>query len=365
MNYCRLCGGTVRLKMALNPTPIANSFPDEPHFGELYPLDLKQCDVCQHVQIGHVLPDDVLYGASYKYETPSAQIPELEERAISLRTRYPKAKRVLEIGANNGLFVQQLNRWFEAIGIDPSSRSSLVIPTAFDAVAAGSLGKFDLILANNVLAHIDDLNDVFVGIDHCLSENGHLVFEVQYFMDMAEKGLFDMIYHEHRDYHTLVPMVGFLAKHHLAIKLVERMPNHGGSIRVHCGRGAGIAVVEKTIDWDAFHYKVAKATAECLFQVKNARSQIIAFGATAKACTLIHQFGIEDIIAYCVDCTPGKIGKYIAGTRIRIIDEGVLLQSKSDKTLLLTAWNYESIIRAKYPGFDFIVPFKQSQKLAA
>jgi len=365
---CRLCGGHVRTRLALNPTPIANSFPDEPNFGELYQLELKECSDCGHVQIGHMVPDDVLYGQSYKYQTPEAQIPELRKNAAALKSRYPSARTVLEIGANNGLFMEALTEHFPSVsGIDPSGTRDFIKKAPFTMNEAFNLPLVDLIVANNVLAHIDDLHDVFRGIDRILKDDGALVFEVQYFMDMAENGLFDMIYHEHRDYHTIMPLIRFLSAYGLGISHVEHLSNHGGSIRVHCRRGVRAKMMEPTVDWDGFKDKMAEAMHYCMAEVSATKEQIIAFGATAKACTLIHQLGIADRIAYCVDSTPAKQGKYIAGTIIKILPESVLTESKSPKVLFLTAWNYESIIRAKYPDFDFIVPFKpkQKQQLAA
>ncbi len=367
MNHCRLCGGKVGIKLSLNPTPIANSFPDTAYEGELYPLDLKQCDDCQHVQIGHVVPDSVLYGASYKYDTPAAQIPAMERQAIALRRKYPKARNVLEIGSNNGLFTDALLEagFQQIVGVDPSGTHPLCWKMPFDtdcaAIVSRRVDGVDLIVANNVLAHIDDLDEVFRGIDACLTENGALVFEVQALLDMAKHGLFDMIYHEHRDYHTLTPLVSFLARHHLAIKEVERIPAHGGSMRVHCGRGKGISIIEPTVDWDAFKNKIAAATYQCIVELNKAAGHVVAFGATAKACTLIHQMGIQDRIDYAADCTPQKVGKYIAGTGIRICSEADMAATAGHKTLLLTAWNYETIIRAKYPECDFIVPFKPTE----
>jgi len=363
---CRLCGHEVKTMLSLNPTPIANAFSDRPNDGELYPLDLRQCVSCQHVQIGHVIPDEILYGPSYKYLTPAAQIPELMHRAIALKMRYPKAETVVEIGANNGLFMRELEKEFTVVtGFDPSGTGDGVLKVPFDGDIAGMMRSADLIVANNVFAHIDDLNDVFRGIARILSDDGALVFEVQYFMDMAKNGLFDMIYHEHRDYHTVAPLIGFLAKFGLGITEVERIPDHGGSIRVHCRRGNGVSFIEPAVDWKDFGYRIALATASCIAEVEAERDQIVAFGATAKACTLIHQLGIQDKISYCVDNTPAKHGKYIPGTPIKIYPESILTQSKSPKTLLLTAWNYEDIIRAKYDDYDFIVPFKPRRTLAA
>src|SRR3990167_1717217 len=137
MNYerhdCRLCGSRVEEVLRLKPTPIANSFPDTPLSGEFYPLGLKQCPDCWHVQSGYVIDDAVLYGTHYKYSTPDALKPYLTERALSLKAAYPEAKTVLEIGANNGLFLHALHDagFEQVIGIDPAGQDVLVWNMSF------------------------------------------------------------------------------------------------------------------------------------------------------------------------------------------------------------------------------------------
>tara|TARA_R110000868_G_C10914988_1_gene765232 strand:- start:863 stop:1975 length:1113 start_codon:yes stop_codon:yes gene_type:complete len=363
---CRLCGGNVETKLRLNPTPVANAFPDADETSEFYDLELKQCVECQHVQIGHIIPDDLIYSSRYKYSTPSVQIAALKKQAESLKKQYPAARKVLEIGSNNGINLSCLKGVFDSvIGCDPVGNGLDTLPYAFDSVTASMIGEVDLIVANNVFAHIDNLVSVFRAMSNILNRNGAIVFEVQYFLDMAEKGLFDMIYHEHRDYHTVIPLVKFLQRFGLGIRKVEHLLNHGGSIRVHCGFGISAPMVEKSVDWEQFAESIDEYIAQCRREILNSKAQVIAFGASAKACTLIHQLGMADKIAYCVDNTPAKQGKYIAGTNIEIYPESILTQSKSSKTLLLTAWNYKDVIMAKYPDFDFIVPFQQKQKLAA
>lgn len=364
-HYCRLCHGKVVTRVELKPTPIANLFPSNPMAGKKYPLSLRECVECQHVQIGHVVPDDVLYGDSYKYVTPKTA--ELHDRAHTLRDVYPMAKDVLEIGANDGAFVMALSEagFPNVVGIDPSTSNPHIVKATFPSDLP--FQNFHLVVANNVFAHIDDLHSVFRGIADILPPDGAIVFEVQYFMDMAERGEFDMIYHEHRDYHTLTPLIGFLKKYGLGITVVERIPQHGGSIRVHCKRGPSIPIAEKTVDWDYFQAAIHAYTEQLVYEVDRASrsNQVILLGAPAKACTLLHQTGIADKIAYAVDSTPKKHDRYIAGTNIKILPEENLMQSKSGKTLLLAAWNYEEIFRKRYPDFDFIVPFKPRQRLAA
>lgn len=365
---CRLCGGKVKTTLELKPTPIANSFPNRKNAGEFYPLELKQCGVCDHVQIGHVIEDAVIYGQHYKYSTPAALKTYLQERSVALRRQYPDAKSVVEIGANNGLFLDALhaNGFSPIIGIDPSAKHPLVWNMPFDSKSARLLfqrvGPVDLIVSNNTFAHIDDLDTVFQAIDDILAFDGSVIFEVQYLPAMMLKGAFDMIYHEHRDYHSLRPLARFLQKHNFVMTKYEMFDLHGGSIRVyarHLGDECQLPFEKK--DWKRFEGMIEDAKTDVLRQLNG--QKVIAFGATAKACTLIHNFGIADFIAYMVDNTPAKQGCYIPGTAIEILPEEAL--ANDHRPLFLTAWNYADYIAQKYPGKRLIVPFGVGERMAA
>jgi SAM-dependent methyltransferase len=365
---CRLCGEPVETALTLTPTPIANLFPDTPLTGECYPLELKQCIACGHVQIGHVIDDNTLYGNAYKYATPYALKPELHKRAAELRVEYPKARNVVEIGANNGLFLHALHDegFAPVIGIDPSGSAPLVWKIPFDMMAARivlrRIGPVDLVVANNVFAHIDDLAEVFRAVDEILSPDGALVFEVQYFAAMADSGAFDMIYHEHRDYHTVRPLQTFLKRFGMVMTDWRVIGTHGGSLRVTAKRvGAEKAAPEETVDWGAFQQKI-QASKEVLLDGLPRR--VAAFGAPAKAITMIHHFGLQNRIAYCVDDTPQKQGKYIAGTTIPVVSRDVMMVDKP-RQMLLMSWNYEHLVRNSLPNVDFIVPFSHRLNQAA
>lgn len=358
---CRLCGAAVKPVFALTPTPIANAFPAKPDAGaERYRLELAQCGACSHVQVRDVVPDAVLY-ADYRYETPQALAGALAGRARALRAEYPQAQRVLEIGSNNGLFLEALREaGFEAFGVDPSAAPmEHAIRAPFTQELAATLGAFDLVLANNVLAHVDDLDDMFRAIERVLAWNGALVFEVQYLPALLDAGAFDMIYHEHRDYHTIAPLKPFLRRHGLRMTSANMIPAHGGSVRITADRGTLElwGPTEYAADWGAFAARVNAAKASVREQIGT--DTVIAFGATAKACTLIHHFGLADNIAYCVDSTPAKQGRYIAGTNIKIYPTDTLPQHADYKRILLTAWNHAEIIKKQHPTFDYIEPFKE------
>ena len=353
---CRFCYGPLRTMLSLTPTPIANSFPDKPdQDAARFPLDLAQCIYCDHVQLAEFFP---VNWVDYRYATPEAVRPHLEDAAAVLRRTYPQAKTVLEIGCNNGLYLDVLRRaGFSAIGVDPCTEVGIKKPFSYGL--AQTLEPVDLIVANNVLAHVDDIWDVFRGIDHLLKDEGALVFEVQYFPDLVKAGAFDMIYHEHRDYHTMAPWVDFLKRFGLIIYRCESLGTHAGSMRVYCER-PGMArwqFAYEGIDWRGFKARIADAKASMLAQIAEADGPIVAFGATAKACTLIHHFGIADLIDECFDNTPAKQGRFIPGTKIQIYMPSGL---DHNTTILLTAWNFEKEIRALYPRHRFIIPFKEA-----
>lgn len=363
---CRLCMGRVWTTYTFEPTPIANLFPKRDNEGELFPLSLKQCEACQHVQIGHVIEDSVLYGANYKYSTPSALTPKLRDRAVQLRKEYPDAELVLEIGANNGMFLRSL--YFAGFprfcGIDPSSKDAHVWAMPFDMKAAkivrNNVQKADLIVANNVFAHIDDLQEVFRAIDYVLSDDGAVVFEVQYLIPMMLFGTFDMVYHEHRDYHHLAPIASFLRSFDMVMTDWEILDDHAGSIRVTAKRsGKQKPLPKEDINWRDFDDAIEANRRRLLSALPD---RIAAFGAPAKATTLIHHFGIKDRIRYCVDDTPQKQGTFLAGTSIPVFD-----RNSMEKKMLLLSWNYADIIKKQFPDVEFILPFdvREVEALAA
>lgn len=362
---CRLCGCPVHTVLRLTPTPIANLFPTAPNSGKKYPLELKQCGDCGHVQIGHVVSDTLLYNQRYKYETPMALKPYLYKRAHTLSFQFNGADTVLEIGANNGLLMDALrNAGFRNVfGVDPSSKRKDIWKMPFDAKCADMMlelhGKMDLILANNVFAHIDDLRPVLEAVENILSDDGCLVFEVQYLIPMMETGAFDMIYHEHRDYHTLGPIAKFLKSVGLIMVNWDIFDAHGGSIRVFAKKqGFEKPAPWEITNWEKFEAKIAAHKNELLSQIDD---QIPAFGAPAKAVTMIHHFGLQDKISCCIDDTKVKQGRYIAGTSIPVVARS----ATTSKEMLLFSWNYEKLLKETMPGIDFIVPFKHSLPMAA
>jgi SAM-dependent methyltransferase len=308
-------------------------------------MDLMQCE-CGHVQQRYVVQG--LF-KDYKYQTPQTVATYLRPQVDKLLKDYPKAK-VLEIGCNNGIFLDLLlGAGFDAYGIDPAATHERALRGYFSEATAKHFEPMDLIVANNVLAHIDDLQSVFRGISSLLKLNGALVFEVQYLPDLVKAGAFDLCYHEHLDYHTLGPLKPFLRKHGLVMTAWEHIPQHGGSIRVTAKRhGIECWTPEEKLDWKGFREKIEAAKKKL-----KAEGRMVIFGAAAKVSTLISELGIEDQIDYCVDDTVAKQFRFIPGTSIQIYPVSKLGREK----VLLGAWNYEAEIRNKIPN-ALVHPFK-------
>ena len=303
---CRLCHAKVHPVFALAPTPIANNYSCFPDAGaQRYPLELSQCESCSHIQLRHVLTG--LF-EDYKYQTPQTVERHLKPSAKKLREQFPRAETVLEIGSNNGVYLRCLReQGFDPVGVDPAATGPGNYVGYFSSDWAleyldNEERSLDLIVANNVLAHIDDLRDVFEGIEILLKPGGALVFEVQYFNALAEARAFDMIYHEHLDYHTVEPLKRFLLTRGFVMTDCERIHTHGGSIRVTARRrGTQVKFNESPIDWKWFTEGVNETAARVKETLRDRK--VVALGAAAKATTLIHQCGIADNILFAADDT--------------------------------------------------------------
>lgn len=350
---CRLCGGKLHKVFELYPTPIANNYKADPDTAaEKYPLELMQCADCDHVQQHYVITG--LFN-DYKYQTPQTVATYLEPVAKRLKQQHPQANKVLEIGCNNGVFMDVLiKEGFWVLGVDPAAEHINGISGCFtEAFSKNLMIKFDLVVANNVFAHIDDLADVFRGINNVLTLDGAIVFEVQYLPDLIRNGEFDMIYHEHLDYHHLKPLARFLTRMGFTMVEWEHIRTHGGSMRITAKRhGREAKLPEEDINWRRLQ-SLVDLTKRRMKDVADDNAPLVAFGATAKATTLIHNLGIADKIEYCVDSTPQKQGRYIPGTNIRILPVSEL----KNQTVLLTAWNYEREIRQMITN-KLINPFR-------
>ena len=397
---CRLCGGTqLSMVLKLEPTPPANAFITESQLDypqETFPLDVFFCEKCYHVQLLDVVDPSVLF-ENYVYVsgTSSVFIKHFEDYVSSIIDIYRpnRGSLVLDIGSNDGTLLNIFKKYgYRVLGIDPareiatSARASGIetITGFFTSSMARDIyithGAFSVVCANNVFAHIDDLGDVLDGINHLLDKDGIFVFEVSYLVDVLQQTLFDTIYHEHLDYHAVRPLITFMRTHEMELIDATRVSSHGGSLRVVVQKASGKRVVsssvkklvklEKNLNLNKVetyrdfgkNINVLGMELYRLLREKKAKERTIAaFGAPAKATTLMYHFGIgEDIVDFIVDDSPLKQGLYSPGKHIPVLPSQAIYDRKPDYIIIL-AWNFAASIMERHKKFIdgggvFIVP---------
>jgi SAM-dependent methyltransferase len=384
--------------LSLGRLPLANALrrSDQPERVEpRYPLELVVCEGCSLIQLADTVPPAVLFG-DYPYLSSysDTMLRHSEALARSLAERHAlgPVSLVVEIGSNDGYLLQYFKRaGIRVFGIDPAETACAEatargVPTRqafFGHAFAESLVRDDhvrgdLIVANNVMAHVPDLNDVLAGIRALLAPGGVFVMETPYVRDLIERVEFDTIYHEHVFYYSLTALVDVLARHGLDVVDVSRIPIHGGSLLVTAradGQSPSRAVREllteeaawgvRSFDtYRAFGERVASLTAELrdfLVERKQGGRRLAAYGAAAKGAMLLNVLGIgRDVLDFVVDRSPTKQGRYMPGTGLPIYGPERLLTEMPDELLLLT-WNLLDEILAQQAeyrrrGGRFIVP---------
>ena len=397
---CRLCGGSNLTKvLALTPTPPANAFVTEAELSEpqpAFPLDVWLCNGCGHVQLLDVVDPRILY-AHYVYVSGTSPVfvRHFEQYAQYVRSTFSPAagSLALDIGSNDGTLLRFFkDAGHRVLGVEPAEEISEAsrragIPTItgfFSEQLAERVvkehGQAAVVTANNVIAHIDDLAAVMRGVAKLLAPDGVFVFEVSYLVDVLEKTLFDTIYHEHLDYHSVEPLEPFFRSCGLQLIEALRVDSHGGSLRGVVQRaggprkvGASVASLvarERQMDlrnadtFRTFGARIAKVGSELttlLEKLKREGKRIAGFGAPAKATTLLYHLGITpQLVDFIVDDSPLKQGRYTPGMHIPVLPAQALYDRGVDYTVIL-AWNFAEPIMKKHSawrdgGGRFIVP---------
>ena len=397
---CRLCGGTdLTLVVSLTPTPPANAFVspedrDKPQ--AVYPLDVFFCEACAHVQLLDVVdPAHLFEDYVYVSGTSPVFVRHFQDyaRDVIASFRPPAGGLVVDIGSNDGTLLKFFqDAGLAVLGIDPAARIAAsataagieTIPGFFSIDMARRIvaerGPASVITANNVFAHMDDIRGALDGVRALLDPGGVFVFEVSYLADVVEKTLFDTIYHEHLDYHSVKPLRRFLAAGGMELIEAQRTDSHGGSLRCvarHAGAGRApgpsveaMVAMEEEMGLDRartfvrFSDRIDKLGAELrslLDRLKGGGGTIAGFGAPAKATTLMYHFGIgPETLDFIVDDSPLKQGLFTPGLHIPVLPASALYERKPDYALIL-AWNFAPAIMEKNAAFRaaggrFIVP---------
>lgn len=373
-NQCRSCGhSNLEPVLSLGDTPLANALLTKEQWGQpeqTYPLDLAFCPNCSLVQIletvaPEVLFRDYLYFSSFS-DTTLKHTKDIASRLLKARNLNADSL-VVEIASNDGYLLRYfVEKQIPVLGIEPARNIAKVAEEKgvrtlcefFDSTLARQLkdtGKqADVVFANNVLAHVANLNDVVTGIQTVLKENGVAVIEVPYIKDMIDNCEFDTIYHEHLCYFSVTALDRLFGQHNMVIDMVERIPIHGGSLRLfvtHISENNTGGIKDLLIEeagWGvsnlAFYRDFANKVNELrqgllnlLQGLKNSGKRIAAYGAAAKGSTLLNYFGIgPEIIDFVVDRSTYKQGRYMPGTHQPIYAPVKLLEEMPDYILLLT-----------------------------
>jgi SAM-dependent methyltransferase len=370
-----------------------------------YPLRALVCHRCYLVQLPAVVPPETLFGdGAYAYfasysQSWLAHAKAYTEAAIA-RFALGDRSRVVEVASNDGYLLQYFAaKGVPVLGIEPASNCAAEaqrrgIPTEvafFGREAASRIaaerGRADLIIGNNVLAHVPDLHDFVGGLARLLAAQGAITLEFPHLLRLVEGNQFDTIYHEHYSYLGLGALEPLFARHGLEAFDVEELPTHGGSLRLylrHAGapdgaggpigprvaqlrereRAAGMRDLSWYRGFGERVHETKRKLLEFLIAARRSGRRVAGYGAPGKGNTLLNYCGIrEDFLDYTVDRSPHKQGRYLPGTRIRIAAPERVFETRPDYLLILP-WNLREEIMAQMAGIRdwggrFVVPIPE------
>ena len=397
---CRLCKSkNLKKILDLGKTPPANSFLKKSQLKQkedFFPLRVNFCTNCSQLQLSHVVSPEILF-RHYVWvsSTSPVTVAHFEEYANSVfkNLKLKKGALVVEMGSNDGVLLKPFKKLgARVLGVDPArnvaSRATregiLTLPHFFDIKIAKQIvkkyGKAKVIAANNVFAHINDLDEIINAVKLLLDKEGAFIIEAPYNIDLLEKNLFDIVYHEHLSYLAIKPLDRFFKSHGMQIFDVVKREVHGGSVRIFVKMSEAKYKISKSvkefIDLEKrkklsdinTYYEFAKhieknkiSLLKLLKKLKKENKSIAGYGAPAKSTTLLHYFGIgKETIDFISDDSPFKHGLFTPGKHIPIVPPKNLYIKKPDYLLIL-AWNFaESIMQMqkkyKEQGGKFIVP---------
>jgi SAM-dependent methyltransferase len=396
---CRLCDESrLNLIVPFGASPIGGAFVTKESFGnpqELYQLDLYQCHACGHVQLLDVVSPNLLFGDYSYFSGRTGLVKHFAQYADSVMAREDllAGSFVVDVGSNDGAFLKFFrDKGMRVLGVDPATNVAEfanalgieTLPLMFDMAVASRIrseyGPADIITANNVFAHTDDMQGMLDSVRNILSDEGLFYFEVSYLVDVIDKMLLGAIFHEHLCYHTVKSLALFLKRHDMELIDVERVPIQGGSlicIVQHLGGKRKVASsVEELIDLEesrgVYQEGFFRPFCEQLDRVKSVLQSLIAdisvrseriaaYGAARGGTFITYLFELGHHIEYIVDDDPSKYGLFSPGFHIPVLPVGTLYERQPDYVIILAWVHSKSIIEKNHKylelGGKFIIFF--------
>lgn len=400
---CRVCGESALWEfLDLGLIPPANKFRAElDDEADPYPLVVVKCQNCHHVQLKHTVDRELLFSKYHYYSSNSGPLQaHFQEYAQELESSLLEHDDfVVEIGSNDGVLLREFGDSINVLGIDPAENVAAeaskygveTITKFFSTDVANEVrrtdGKADVVLANNVVGHIDNIDELMRGISSLLAEEGHFIMEVRYLPDLLNTGAFESIYHEHISYFSVHSLKKLAEEYDMELTAVERIDIHGGSIRAYIRHKSSKNAVGSGLEFkkdyvaDLIDFEVGIGLSETspyaefadlterrrdriqalLRRLEKSNKSVVGYGAPAKGNVLLNYCGISsDQVQYITDTTPMKQGTYTPGTDIPVCSPEKFVNDYPDYALLL-AWNYRQAIleqEADYreEGGRFIIP---------
>ena len=385
---CRHCKNELKHEFAdLGFSPPSNSFLTREQLNEpetFYPLRTMVCEKCFLVQIDEFAKHDDIFNDDYAYFSSFSTSWLAHAKAYTgmmiKRFGFNERSQVIEIASNDGYLLQYFAaQGVPVLGIEPTANTAAAakakgiesVVDFFGVRLANALAakgtRADLLLGNNVLAHVPDINDFVGGLKILLKENGVITFEFPHLLQLIDKNQFDTIYHEHFSYLSLIAVAPIFEHFGLVIFDVEEIPTHGGSLRIFAkhmeDRSKEILVrVQKLLEkeiafgltgldvYTSFQQKAEKVKndfARFLIEAKNDGKTFAGYGAAAKGNTLLNFAGIKkDLLQFVVDASPHKQNKFLPGVHIPVVAEEKIKTEKPDYILILP-WNLKEEISAQ------------------
>ena len=381
MTPCRSCGAPLRRVFCdLGVSPLANAYLTREQLASsetFHPLKALTCERCLLVQLEAAPPPSELFSDYAYFSSWSASWLEHSRRhaeATVARFGLGSAHQVVEVASNDGYLLQYFRELGpRVLGIEPAANVAQIAQargietrvrffgreTADELVREGR--RADLLVANNVLAHVPDLADFVAGLEMLLAPGGLLTIEFPHLLRLIDQCQFDTIYHEHVSYFSFLTSRAILARHGLEVFDVEELTTHGGSLRLFVQRAAtgghpitprvaalqqkeSQAGLDRIEAYDGFEGRVQALKRDLLEFLIAARRQgrrVAGYGAPAKGNTLLNYCGIrEDLLDFTVDVSTAKQGRFLPGTRLAVHDPEVLRERRPDHVLILP-WNLE------------------------